>query len=216
MAIIDTTNWITNDNLRSMSNEGLTAFVNNISNAYTLLESEFRTFATFDNDDNGYRWQEYRWDIHQVPFLVSNVPTFEEGSLVTYGTLSHGKSVRPYQHLTWTASGGQHMHMIPVIDSVTARYRKPLGHQYLTNPQTFNTMRFAFRFYYGSVSTNYSFPNFNDAAPEFDIWMWQASDDSKWCKIENWPITTTGAGSNIVLSTTAPGGNFMRRGTYGV
>ena len=216
MTTIDTSGWIINDNLQSMSNQALNAFVANTPNAYSLFETEFRAFAG-SGTTGRQTYVDARWDFHQVPFLRGTVPTFGETSFVTYTSLSHGKSVRPMQHLTWTGPQGQHMHMVPVIDSVQGRWQGLSSNVGTSDDnRTLRSLRFNMRFYYGSLSTNYSFPNFNDAAPEFDIWLFNAANNQQYLKVLNFPISTTGAGSAIVLSTTAPSGNFMRRDNYGV
>ena len=216
MTAIDTSNWIHNDNLSSISNSALDTFANNQIHSYTLLESSPGAYTTQGVAENHFG---LRYDLAQVPSLRSNVPTFGQTSFVTRTSLAHGKSVRPYQHLTWTASTGQHIHCIPTLDNIQIE----LGQQLTGENRWFvgdgarpPIVKLNFWFWYGSVTNNYAFPNFNAASPEFDIWIFNQANRNDYIKILNFPVSTTGAGSNIVFSTTAPSGNMLRRETYGV
>ena len=225
---IDTSGWLLHDNLRQLPGNELATFANNNINNYTLVESEPRTFVSsryvgLGNSDGtlrtggDYRIDEltYRYDCAQIPFLRSLVPTFGETSLFTYETLSHGRGVRPYQGLTWTGPQGQHIHMTPTIDSIQVKERTVSRFSEVQSRFIHGNPIFTFRFYYSSLTENYAFPNFNDAAPEFDIWVFESNNvENRW-NIQDWPITTTGAGATIVFSTTAPSGSVMRRNSIG-
>ena len=228
---IDTSGWIIHDNLNNLETSALNTFAANNSNNYTLIETENNTFAGSGSwtaggatgNNNSGQWREYRWDCAQIPFIRNLVPTDGQQSLFSYDTLSHGKGARPYQHLTWTHSSGAHIHMTPVIDSVTLRYLNNPSRwgndyqprlsadnsEFQENPAS--TLKILWRFFYSSLTNNLAFPNFNDASPEFDIHIFRADDVTKRLSITDWPISTTGAGSNIVFSTTAPSGSVMRR-----
>ena len=227
-ATIDTSGWIHHDNLRSLDTSALNTFATNNINNYTLIESEPRTFVSSRyvglGNSNGtlqvggdYRIDEltYRYDCAQIPFLRSTVPTFGETDLFSYNTLSHGRGVRPYQGMTWTGPQGQHIHCMPTIDSIQVKERTVSRFSEVQSRFIHGNPIFAFRFFYSSLTNNYAFPNFNAAAPEFDIWVFEANNVENRYNILDWPITTTGAGSNIVFSTTAPSGSVMRRSGIG-
>ena len=196
MTWIDTSGWVLHDNLRELTTSALNTFATNNPNFYTLLETEESVYSTLGGEHR-------RADVAQCPFLIPNVPTFGETSPVTYHSLSHGKSVRPYQTMQWTGPQGQHIHCMPTIDSIKF-------YQNVNAPIGFNM-----RFYYSSLTNNYAFPNFNDASIEMDVILWWGLAEGHGIRILNWPISTTGAGSNVVFSTTAPSGSVLRRSGVG-
>ena len=222
MAVIDTTNWVHHDNVRGLGIEALGQFYNNTPSAYTLVESE-PSSSFVSQTDNGlspghggrivYRTQ--RWDYSYVPFLRSLVPTSGQTFLFSYETLSHGKGVRPWQNLSWSGPNGQHIHMFPVVDSLQLTFAQPATQSNPTASESATNFHLNMRFYYTSLTTNYAFPNFNDAEPMLDIAFYHKDDDSKWIAITDFPIATTGAGSNIVFSTTAPSGSVLYREAVG-
>ena len=204
---IDTSNWVFHDNLDDLTNAALTTYATNNTNFYTLLETENATFAgeTQEGEQgtgNFNRYRRYRWDMAQVPFLRSNIPTHGESDFVTYNGYSHGKSVRPYQGLQWTGPAGQHIHMMPTIDNISLEWtRRASDSEYILGGTGRRmNIQFGMQFWYSSLTNNYAFPNFNDAAPEFDIYIWNADNLDNWIRVENYPITTTGAPATIVLA----------------
>lgn len=211
MTIIDTSSWPLNDNLGNFNNASLQAYTNNLQQGYTLIESETNTFAG-TSGSGGFNpfYNEYRWDTAIVPGVGGNIPT---PGLFNRNTLAHGKSVRPPQNLSWEASGGQHIHMSPEIDSVTVGYN---NNSQIANNYQPSWIRFNLRHWYGSLTQNFSFPNFNDAQYEIDIHIWQSADDTSRISILNWPIATTGAPSTIVFGALSKARNFLRRGSFGV
>ena len=200
MAAIDTTNWVHHDNLRGLNNADLNTFATNNTNFYCLFESEPASLTSFS--DGGDTVYGRRFDFAQVPFLISNVPTQGESFQHSYSSISHGKGVRPYQTMRWTNPQGQHVHCMPTVDSVQADYQNA-------------NLKLHIRFYYSSLTSNYAFPNFNDASPELDIWLFDKDDPANYIRLVDFPISTTGAGSNIVFSTTAPSGSVLRRSGVG-
>ena len=199
MAAIDTTNWVFHDNLRELNNADLNTFATNNTNFYCLFETEGGALDGLQVDDIGYG---RRYDFAQVPFLISNVPTQGESFQHSYTSISHGKGVRPYQTMRWTNPQGQHVHCMPTVDSLA---------MYSLSENLYLNLRF----YYSSLTSNYAFPNFNDASPELDIWIFDKDDPANYMKIIDFPVSTTGAGSNIVFSTTAPSGSVLRRSGVG-
>lgn len=212
MTILDTTNWLLNDNLLGLSNSALRAYTNNLINGYTLVETENRTFVTTSGSGQN-RTAEYRYDCAIVPALTSLV---QLPSRFTRSTVAHGKSVRPPQHLSWSGPQGQHIHMSPCIDSVAVVYRSYNGDG-SNNSWRYNALNFKFniRHWYGSLTRDYAFPNFNDAGYEMDIIIWRADNNLLHTSILNWPITTTGAPATVVLGLNTQTGPFARRESFG-
>lgn len=217
MAVIDTTNWVYNRTLDDINTTALQAYAGNVNNAYTLVESSSEEFVSNDFDSsnqgsgnfNPHYANRYRFD--WKPLLRTPTET-SSGALFSYDSSSKGKSVRPPQHLTWESAGGHHIHMIPVIRQLNVRYVKSP----LQNSLWWAEPQLVMDFYYASTTTEFAFPNFNDAGFEIDCSIFRADDDTKWIEIENFPIGTTGAPSTVVINTSDPQDNVLRRDTFGV
>ena len=215
---IDTSNWIRTDALYQLPTSQLQAFVDNGVNSYTLVESSSgslsgTTTTGTDAEGRDYTQTKTTWFTGNMPFSGS---AHLDTSLFSNSAYTGGnRVVRPCQHVTWTAAGGQHIHChydIRELDLFTRLFHDG-------SPGEVTTLRFRLACWYSSVSTNYSFPNFNDASVEMDIWLINKANPAQWFYIPNFPISTTGAPSTIVFASGSPAntttGNVLYRGSIG-
>lgn len=226
MTAVDTSSWIINDNLRTLPTNALQTFVNNTTNAYTLVETENDTFVnqeTYSLDGGTYHGavREYRWDCAQIPFLRNPVPS-QSGALFAYSTLAHGKSVRPYQTMRWTASGGQHINCTPALDSLSLIYVDEYqSGDYALHTTTSggtrrtSTLKLNMSFFYTSITQNFSFPNFNDAQVGLDFVIFRQDNPSMNTELRDFTMATTGHASNVVFGQGSVSGSVIRRGVIG-
>ena len=185
MATINTTNWLRNNELFSQNNADLTSFATNITNGWTLA----RSASPIESPNFKY---------FRTGMPIANISSWH-----LYG---NGESVRPPQHITWTGVQGQHIHMTPVINGIRV-YRDESGES-PTGVLGINMTHWA-----QSTTSNYAFPNFNDAEYELDLYIYFPSNDANYIRILNYPINTLGFGSTIVLSGITY--NVLRRNGIG-
>ena len=172
--MIDTTNWIENNQLFAGSTQAINAYVGNVTNGYTLSESNQQQAV------NSHR--EWNTGIKTI-----NSPNVSAG---------YGKSVRPQQNFTRQLTGGGHVHFRPNVEGIRLYGTTTYEGGDITDVPTgvigigIETYRLS------SVADTTNFPTGNDAEMEIDVWIFDASNPDNYCKLENHPISTTGLGSN--------------------
>ena len=195
MATIQTENWLDNDHLHGEHTGELQNYVTNVLDAWTLTNTLSRNAQGSGSDTHGY----YGW---RGGIPISN------GS--GWFGVAEGHSVRPPQHITWTANSGQHVHLAPVVRGVRLYHDS----EALT-PSPTGVVGLEMYHWASSISPNFAFPNFNDASYEVDVYIYPKNDDGRFCRITNFPINTTGFGSTIVFNTTGGTNSQLRRGSIG-
>lgn len=172
--MIDTTNWMDNNALFAGSTQAINAYVNNVTNGYTLSESSAQQGVSSH--------QEWRCGIKTI-----NHPGV---------TIGIGKSVRPQQGFIRQLSGGGHVHFRPNVESIRlyGNYVEEGGD--VTTVPT-GVIGIGIEMYrLSSVAATTNFENGNDAEVELDIFIFDASNPNNYAKLENYPISTTGLGTN--------------------
>ena len=173
MTAIDTTTWVNNSNIHQNTTSALNAYVNNGTNQYTLNETTIRSFAGNHRE------------------RTCGIKVINHGNT----SLGTGKSVRPPQRFTRALTGGGHVHFIPNVELVRMYGAIQEGGSGIATPTGvigvgIETLRLS------SVADTTGFPNANDAEIEIDIAIFDKEDSTKYAVLTNYPISTTGLGTN--------------------
>lgn len=172
--MIDTTNWLNNKTLFTNSTQGLNNYVNNITNGYTLSESNQQQAAG----------SHHEWNM--------GIKTINHSGV----TSGNGRNVRPQQRFTRGLTGGGHVHFIPNVESIRLYGNSVYEGGEFTDVPTgvigigIETYRLS------SANDTTNFPNGNDAEMEIDVWIFDKSNPTAYAKLENYPVNTTGLGTN--------------------
>ena len=165
MPTLDTSDFLNNAQLWTHTSSALEAYATNTVNAYTVKETDTRTYAS-----NRPQW----W---------CNTPH------VNYiGDQGHGKSQRPGQTFSF-AEGVQHTHFIIDVGRVQIYTNEVIEGNEASYVPT-GVIGILLYNYKITGDINNPFDNPNNAAPEIDLYIYDASDTSKWMSISNFPLPT--------------------------
>lgn len=190
MPAINTSNWVVNDDLDTMTTTDVQSWAQNIPTAYTLNSNE----GSAGNFTSSFGYN--AWNFGIPPFAGTAVST-QSGTATSDEAIGIGRSVRPPQRFLWlnpAESGavvGQHMNYYPVIRGVriyTNSFGVPTG--------VIGVLVTTFAV---SAWSNFAFPNFNDASPELDLLVYFQNDTDQYLEIRNFPVNTFGFGNTIVI-----------------
>ena len=109
------------------------------------------------------------------------------------------RSVRPPQYYTWTAATGQHCHYFPTVTAIRVHSDGDIQ-IYI---ETFKV----------SATPNFAFPDGNDAAPDFDIFLVNQEDSRRYAYLTTY-FATNGFSGPAALSGTPR--SILFRGGIGV
>lgn len=172
--MIDTSLWINQSGFWQQSTQVINAYATNVTNGYTMGETI-----------NGQQYGSNK--LFSTGHSLINHPN---------QSIGYGKSVRPPQRFSIDLTGGGHAHFVPDISQISV-YGNSVneGGESSTVPTGvigigIETYRLA-----GTQQITDA-PTGNDAEMEIDIWIFDASNPTAYMKLENYPISTTGLGSN--------------------
>lgn len=183
MPTLDTSDFLSNNGLWTHTTQALQEYAANNVNAYTVKQT-----------DNGSNINS------SLRFWSCGTPHVQNINVIAD---SHGESQRPSQYFSF-ADDVQHTHFIIDVEQIRV-YRTAINEgDGVTSFVPTGVIGLHIETYKIAADINNTFQDPNNASPDIDLYIYDASDTSKWVEIHNFPLNTLGVaagsqGYNTVL-----------------